>query len=144
MAESKTEPQPAGSTAPPLKESLGWIGFRVDDMNGSRLGRVVGIYVDVEDEVPVWVVVKLGRFGKVTAIPYADCADGPSRLWVGHGRKSVRGAPPIDPGQPMTRELEMDLYDHYLIRPDRGRHGEVVKRGEGSATAKLAAEGGQG
>jgi hypothetical protein len=143
MAESKTEPKPAGSATPPLKEALGWIGLRVDDMNGSRLGRVVGIYVDAEDEEPVWVVVKLGRFGKLTAIPYADCADGPARLWVAHGRKSVRGAPPIDPGEPLTRELEIDLYDHYLIRSDRGRHGELVKRDQGSATAKPAAEGGR-
>ena len=144
MAESKAEPKPAGGARPPLKEALGWIGFRVDDMNASRLGRVVGIYVDAADEEPVWVVVKLGRFGKVTAIPYADCADGPGRLWVAHGRKSVRGAPAIDSGQPLTREREMDLYDHYLIRPDRGRHGELVEHDEGSATAKPAAEGGRG
>jgi hypothetical protein len=144
MAESKTEPKPAGNAPPPLKEALGWIGFRVDDVNGSRLGRVVGIYVDAENEEPVWVVVKLGRFGKVTAIPYADCADGPGRLWVAHGRKSVRGAPPIELGQPLSREREIDLYDHYLIPPDRGRHGEVVERDVESATAKPAAEGGQG
>jgi hypothetical protein len=144
MAESKTEPKPAGSAQPPLKEALGWIGFRVDDMNGSRVARVVAIYVDAEDEEPVWVVVKLGRFGKVTAIPYADCADGPGRLWVAHGRKSVRGAPAIDSGEPLIREREMDLYDHYLIRPDRGRHGEIVERDEESVTAKPAAEGGQG
>jgi len=37
----------------------------------------------------------------------------------------------------------MDLYDHYLIRPDRGRHGEVVERDEKSATAKPASKGGQ-
>ncbi len=141
MAESKSEPKPAGSAPPPLKEALGWIGFRVDDMNGSRVARVEGIYVDAEDEEPVWVVVKLGRFGKITAIPYADCADGPGRVWVAHGRKTVRGAPPIEPGQPMTRELELDLYDHYLIRRDRGRHGAIVELDEGAVTATPAAEG---
>lgn len=141
MAESKTEPKPAGSAPPPLKEALGWIGFRVDDMNGSRVARVEGIYVDAEDEEPVWVVVKLGRFGKITAIPYADCADGPGRVWVAHGRKTVRGAPPIEPGPPMTRQLELDLYDHYLIRRDRGRHGAIVELDEGAVTATPAAEG---
>jgi hypothetical protein len=144
MAESKKEPKPAGTAPAPLKEALGWIGFRVDDMNGSRVARVEGIYVDAEDGEPVWAVVKLGRIGKVTAIPYADCADGPGRIWVAQGRKTVRGAPPIDPGQPLTRELEMNLYDHYLIRPDRGRHGVIVELDEGAVTAMPAAEGGQG
>jgi hypothetical protein len=144
MAESESEPKPAGSAPPPLKEALGWIGFRVDDMNGARVARVQAIYVDAEDDEPVWVVIKLGRFGKLTAVPYQDCADGPGRIWVAQGRKTIRGAPPIEPGQPLTRELEMDLYDHYLIRPDRGRHGTLVEWHQDSVTAKPAAEGGQG
>jgi hypothetical protein len=144
MHESKAEPKPAGTAPPPLSDALGWIGFRVDDMNGSRLARVEGVYVDAEDGEPVWAIVKLGRFGKVTAIPYADCAEGPGRIWVAHGRKVVRGAPPVNPREPLTREREVELYDHYLIGPDRGRHKGVVDRAEGSVTAKPAAEGGKG
>lgn len=134
------EPTATGSVPAPLKEALGWIGFRVDDMNGARVARVEAIYVDAADGEPVWLVVKVGRFGKVTAIPYGECADGPGRIWIAHGRKVVRGAPAIQPGQPLTREDELELCDHYLIRPDRGRHEVVDERPEEAVTAVPADE----
>jgi hypothetical protein len=134
------EPTATGSAPPPLKEALGWVGFRVDDMNGSRVARVTGIYVDTADGEPVWVIVKLGRFGKVTAVPYQESADGPGRIWVAHGRKVIRAAPPIESGRPLSREGEIALCEHYFIRPDRGRHAEIEERGAETLTAKPAAE----
>ncbi len=133
------EPGATGSAPPPLEEALGWVGFRVDDMNGARVARVAGIQVDAADGEPVWVVVKLGRFGKVTAVPYGDCADAPGRIWVAHGRKVIRAAPAIKNESPLTRELEIALCEHYLIRPDRGRHAAIVDRGAKTLTAKPAA-----
>ena len=135
------EPAATGSAPAPLKEALGWVGFRVDDMNGSRVARVEGIYVDAEDFEPVWVIVKVGRFGKVTALPYGECADGPGRIWIAHGRKVVRSAPAIQPGKGLTREEELDLCDHFLIRPDRGRHQVVDSRPEGAVTSEPAESG---
>lgn len=134
------DPAATGSPPPPLKEALGWIGFRVDDMNGSRVARVEGIYVDAEDGEPVWVTVKVGRFGKVTVIPYAECADRPGRVWVAHGRKVVRGAPTVNAGQPLTREQEVALCEHYFIRSERGRHAELEQRPAEAVTAVPAAE----
>ena len=136
------EPSATGSAPPPLKEALGWIGFRVDDMNGSRVGSVQEIYVDSAQGEPVWVIVKVGRFGKVTALPYSECADGPGRIWVAHGRKTIRGAPALDPGQPLAREDELELCDHYVIRPDRGRHAELQDRAAETITARPAGEAG--
>ena len=135
------EPVATGSAPAPLKEALGWIGFRVDDMNGARVARVEGIYVDAEDGEPAWVIVKVGRFGKLTALPYLECADGPGRIWIAHGRKVVRGAPAIQPGRGLTREQELDLCDHFLIRPDRGRHEVVDSRPEGAVTSEPAEAG---
>jgi hypothetical protein len=134
------EPKAKGKALPSLEEALGWIGFRVDDMNGSRIGSVQAIYVDSKGGEPVWVVVKVGRFGKVTAIPYPDCADAPGRLWVAHGRKVVRGAPALAGGKPITREQELSLFEHYLFPPGRGRHEVVGERAEGAVTAQPAAE----
>ena len=136
------EPSATGGAPPPLSEALGWIGFRVDDMNGARVARVVAIYVDAEDGEPVLVIAKLGRFGKVTAIPYAECADGPGRIWTAHGRKVIRTAPAVDLGRSLTREEELELCDHYLIRPDRGRHEVVESRPDDAVTAEPAGEAG--
>jgi PRC-barrel domain protein len=132
------EPSTTGSAPAPLKEALGWIGFRVDDMNGTRVARVVSIYVDAEDGEPVWVIVKVGRFGKVTAIPYTECADGPGRIWTAQGRKVIRAAPAVDPNRSINREEELELCDHYLIGPDRGRHAVADARPDGAVTAEPA------
>ena len=130
------------SAPPPLEEALGWIGFRVDDRNGSRVGSVQAIYVDAQGGEPVWVIVKLGRFGKVAAVPYADCADVPGRIWIAHDRKTIRGAPAIDVGEPLTREDELELCVQYQIRPDRGRHAAVEGRAAEAVTAKPASDSG--
>jgi PRC-barrel domain len=127
-----------GGAPPPLAEALGWVGHRLDDMDGSRVGSVQAIYVDVDDGRPVWVVAKLGRFGKVTAIPLSECAEGPGRVWTAHARKTIRGAPAVDPGEPLSREQEKALCEHYLIRPDRGRGAVVEQRGAETVTAKPA------
>ena len=100
------------------------------------------VYVDARGGEPVWVIVKLGRFGKVTAVPFADCAGGPGRLWVAHARKAVRGAPAVSAGQPLTREDELELCDYYRVHPDRGRAAEVTSRPEEAATAEPVAEAG--
>jgi hypothetical protein len=132
------EPRAAGSAPPPLQEALGWIGFRIDDMNGSRVARLLDVYVDIQDGEPVWLIVKVGRFGKVTAIPYADCAEGPGLLWVAHPRKTIRAAPALRAGKPLLREQEQELCEHYLIRSDRGRHEVVSGRPDGAETARPA------
>jgi hypothetical protein len=119
MAESKPTALPA------LGAALEWIGFRVDDMNGSKVARVQDIYVDAESEEPAWVIVKVGYFGKVTAVPYADCADGPRKLWVAHSRKAIRSAPSVEAGEPLTQGEELKICNHYWIRPDQARAAAI-------------------
>jgi hypothetical protein len=131
------EPKASGGAPPPLKEALGWIGFRVDDLNGSRVGTVQSVYVDAANEQPVWVVAKVGRFGKVTALPYAECADGAGRIWVAQERKMIRAAPAIESGEPLRREQELELCAHYLIR-ERGRQAEVEERAAKAITSRPA------
>ena len=131
------EPSGSGSPPPPLDEALGWIGFRVDDRDGSRVGAVQSIYVDAANEKPVWLLVKVCRFGRVTALPYAECADGGGRIWVAQERKTIRAAPAVDSGEPLTREHELELCAHYLIRQG-GRYADVEKRAAKAITSRPA------
>ena len=132
-----TEPKAARGSPAPLKEALGWVGFRVDDLNGSRVGTVQSVYVDAADDEPVWLGVKVGRFGRVTALPYAECADGPGRIWVAQERKTIRAAPAIESGEPLLREQELELCAHYLIRQG-GRYADVEKRAAKAITSRPA------
>jgi PRC-barrel domain protein len=121
------------------EEALEWNGFRLDEMGGAGVGKVQGILVDQRNGEPVWLVVKLGRFGKLIAVPFSDCAAGAGNVWVAHQRDVVRGAPALDGAKPLTREEELQLCGHFGIREDQGRAAEVSERPEGAVTAQLPA-----
>ncbi len=130
--------EPGAAAPPPLEQALGWAGFRVDDAGGTRVGSVQSVYVDAGNEQPVWLVVKVGLFGKLTAVPYAQCADAAGRVWVAQERRTIRAAPGVVSGQPLTREDELALCAHYLIGSDRGRHAAIAKRPAEVVTSKPA------
>jgi hypothetical protein len=114
-----------------------WIGFELDDRDGSRIGSVHSLYVDAKSGEPAWLVAGLGRRRvKLVAIPYSDCAAGAGRVWAAHGRDVLREAPAVDPTRPLLREHELAICAHFGIGEGVGRAAEVVGRDEGATTAK--------
>jgi hypothetical protein len=123
---------------PTLQQALRWIDDGVEDVGGSGIARVQAIFVDADGGEPVWVIAKLGRFGKAVAIPIHDCAAVAGRVWVPHQRDVVRGAPSVDPEQPFAREHELAICAHYGIHEGHGRAAEVAAREPGAVTARPA------
>jgi hypothetical protein len=123
---------------PSLEQALRWVDDGIDDLSGSGVGRVGAIFVDAKGGEPVWVIAKLGRFGKAVAIPVHDCAAVAGRVWVPHEREVVRGAPSVDPDQPFAREHELAICAHYGIHEGHGRAAEIASRPPGALTAKPA------
>jgi hypothetical protein len=121
---------------PTLQQALGWIDDGVEDVGGSGIARVQAIFVDAEGGEPVWVIAKLGRFGKAVAIPIHDCAAVAGRVWVPHERDVVRAAPSVDPEQPFAREHELAICAHYGIHEGHGRAAEVASREPGAITSE--------
>jgi len=119
-----------------LEEARDWAGHRVDEIGGTSVARVQGVFADSETDEPTWVIAKLGRFGKVIAIPFADCAAGAGHIWVPFERATLRGAPGIDPLKPLTREQELTICTHYDIREEKGRAATVSGRPEGAITSR--------
>ncbi len=138
------EAVPRRGRLPSAEEAFGWIDDGIDEVGGSGVARVQGLFVDAEDSAPSWVVAKLGRFGKSVAVPMHDCAGVAGRVWVPHGREVVRGAPSIDPEQPLAREHELAICAHYGIHEGMGRAKEVAARPEGSITSRPAERGAAG
>src|SRR3954451_19133028 len=132
MAESSIE-----TALPSLEQARGWTGHRIDEIGGAGVGRVESVFVDTESGEPVWVVAKLGRFGKVIAIPFLDCAAGAGHVWVPHTRTVLRDAPVIDPERSLTREQELAICAHYGVHDEMGRALELKGRDDGAVTAKL-------
>jgi hypothetical protein len=117
------------SARPTLSEAQRWIGCGVDDVGGSAVGSVHGLFVDAESKEPSWLIVKQGRFSAtLVAVPLRDCAGGVDRVWCAHARDALRGAPVVDPTRPLLREHELTICAHYGIGEGLGRAAEVAGR----------------
>jgi len=97
-----------------LNEALGWIGLRVDDIYGAAIGRLEDIWIDPSTGAPRWLLVKEGRFGgRSTLVPFGEAVAGDDHVWIPYEREVVREAPQIEPGVPLTQQVEATLRNHY-------------------------------
>lgn len=125
-----------GSTEPPdLEEALSWSGWKLDGFSGASVGRIEGVITDASSGEPAWLLVRMGRFGHFSAVPSALAAAGIGRVWVPYDRETIREAPRVESGAPLTREQELELFAHFQIPRDQGRPADVAGRPEGSQTA---------
>ncbi|HEX6116698.1 MAG TPA: hypothetical protein VFY99_06320 [Solirubrobacterales bacterium] len=131
--ETKADPELPGTL-----EALAWAGAKLDEMSGAAAGRVEGVLVDAESGDPKWLLVRMGRFGHHTALPFSHAVAGAGRVWAPYDRDMIRQAPRIDAGRSLTRELELELCAFYGIAEDFGRGSEVAGRPEGAVTAEPA------
>jgi sporulation protein YlmC with PRC-barrel domain len=124
-----------GGSKPSLNEVLGWIGSRVDDIYGASVGRMEDVWIDPGTGAPRWLLVREGRFGaRSTLIPFEDATAGTEHVWVPYERDVIREAPEVQPGTPLTQELEAALRAHFSASAPRSA-------GRTSAPASAAYEG---
>lgn len=104
-----------------LHEPLSWIGFRVDDVYGARVGTVQDLYVDHDTDTPCWLLAKMGRFSETYAlVPLTDAVAGVGHVWVPYEKDLIRRAPGVSAGMPVTQEHELALCAHYGLMTSRG------------------------
>lgn len=119
-----------GGNQPSLNEALSWIGTRVDDIYGASVGRLEDVWIDPGTGAPRWLLVKEGRFGgRTTLIPFEDATAGAGHVWVAYEREIVGAAPEVEPGAPLTHQMEAALRSHYSSRSATG--GELRPEGTG-------------
>jgi len=129
----------AGPAALSAAEVGSWIGYGVDDLDGTAVGQVHGLFADAESGEPSWLVVRQGRVrGTLVAVPMRDCAAAVGRVWIAHGRDAIRGAPVVDPARPLLREHELTICAHFGIGERVGRAAKVAGRPEGAVTSRPA------
>lgn len=119
-----------GGNKSSLNEALGWIGSRVDDVYGANVGRLEDVWIDPSNGIPRWLLIKEGRFGgRTTLIPFEDATAGAGHVWVPYERDVVRNAPEVEPGAPLTQQVEGMLRGHYAANaspPPRPAGGEAA------------------
>lgn len=119
-------------------EAAAWIDYGLDDIDGTGIGKVSGLYVDAESGKPAWLLAKLGRFSGEVAIPFHDCAAVAGKVWVPYHRDIVREAPIVDPARPLNREQELLICEYFGLGDSQGRAAEVKDRAEGAITSRAS------
>lgn len=106
-----------------MKEMLEWVGWRVDDVNGSSLGRLQDVLPDTDGR-PEWLLINEFRFGegrRFTA-PARDATGSRGRVWVPLGRAKIRAT--ADLGAPhRSPQAERRVRAHYGLPPRHAATG---------------------
>ncbi|MEX2196676.1 MAG: PRC-barrel domain-containing protein [Thermoleophilaceae bacterium] len=125
-----------------MDAALGWVGQRIDDVYGGRLGKVEDVYADGRTGKPVWLVVRLGRFGDDhVAVPAGEAVAGEGGVWIPYERQAVRSAGPLRRGQPLTRERDLALAAHFGVSEARERSLHDAPPASVTCVSALAGDG---
>ena len=100
-----------------------WIGRRVVDVYGARIGRAVAFVAHGEQSGSEWLLVEAGRFKKAhKLVPFKNAIFGGQEIWVPVDRDLVMSSPDLDPAaSQLTTELLADIEAHF------GNVGEIVR-----------------
>ena len=91
-------------------------GVEVTNQDGEKLGKVDGLFVDDQVNVPTWVAVGSGIFGSHhSLVPLAQTRFVDGRLLVPYSKDDLTLAPHHDPDEPLTVEQEHTLFAHYNV-----------------------------
>jgi len=103
-----------------------WLGWRVFDSQGRRVGTLSGIYEDGATRAPAWFLVRLGRFStRYVLTPPADVLASEGRLWLPYLRETIEGAPlHFAPPAATSPSLEQVLRAHYRL--DGASAGDIA------------------
>ncbi|MGH2836879.1 MAG: PRC-barrel domain-containing protein [Thermoleophilaceae bacterium] len=105
-----------------LVEARSWIEARVDDVYGSRVGKVVDVYFDPDGHEVHWMLVRVGSDeGPLTLVPVHYSIASRAHVWVPITKDLITRAPELESGGGVSREDELEFCFHY---------GGLRRRGE--------------
>lgn len=118
-----------------LEEARSWIEARVDDVYGSRVGKLIDIYFDPSDQEVHWLLVRTGLTsdGELKLVPVQYSIASHGKVWVPITKDLIARAPAVPPGRGLTRAEEVELCFHYGGL--RGRSVQLRERESAAATA---------
>lgn len=128
-----------------FEEARSWIGARVDDVYGARVGVLADVYLDSEDGVVQWLLVSQGLDDgprRLVPVHYSIAAEG--QVWVPIPKDLIARAPDALNGLPgITRDAEVELCVHYgglrrRIAALRGRASDELTCMCGSEVPRLS------
>jgi hypothetical protein len=93
-----------------------WRGKTLFDRDGQKIGKLEDVYVDTDNDEPMFGSVKEGLFSKhLTFVPLVGASASPDGLTVAVLSAQVRDAPTIAQGGELAGEEESQLYHYYGV-----------------------------
>lgn len=97
-----------------LEEARSWIEARVDDVYGSRVGKILDVYFDPERHEVHWMLVQIGSSeGGLTLVPVQYSIASRTHVWVPITKDLIARAPELEGVRALTRDDELELCFHY-------------------------------
>jgi hypothetical protein len=92
-----------------------WQGKQLVDRDDEKIGKLEAVYVDVENDEPMFGTVKEGLIGRhLTFVPLGGITIGPDNLQVAVSKEQVKDAPNIElQGDELSQTDEKSLYHYY-------------------------------
>ena len=111
-----------------LEDAKEWQGLDVFDREGERIGRLSGLYVDRETQMPMFGLVRIGLFGlRSVLVPLAGAFEEGGALIVDLEKHAIRGAPQLRRDETLSDGTELQLYEHYGLEHRSHRQLEPVE-----------------
>jgi hypothetical protein len=99
---------------PAFDVARGWKGRVVLDRTGGKLGTVLDVYYDAENDEPGWMLLgAAGADGGAHLVPVAEAVEHGNELRVPYDRALVESAPGMAPRGRLWPQEEADLYAYY-------------------------------
>ena len=120
-----SDPSPAATGLIVVAENVAdWRGSDVLDLDGQKLGKLEDVFYDAETDVPVFVSVKSGTFGKrSTLMPLTGASVGPKFLRVDYTKQDLKDAPSYSPEMELSVDEEAEAYKFFSMEYATAGHG---------------------
>jgi hypothetical protein len=89
-----------------------WKGRVVLDRSGDKLGSVLDVFYDAENDEPGWVLLGVAGAG-TRLVPVADAVEHGNELRVPYDRAFIEAGPGMEPEGRLWPQEEAELYAYY-------------------------------
>ena len=106
-----------------MPDAMSWLGMRIDDAYGARVGDVDDVYLET-DGTPRWIFTRPGR----VLVPAQEAVAGAGRVWVPYEKETIRNAPAVASLDYVTPEHEALTWRWYQRGTDHSgwvSHGKM-------------------
>ena len=105
-------------------QTIKWIGFRVVDVYGTRLGRAAAYVANPRAPDEDWILIRCGRLTNRThrLAPFTDAIVSHHEIWLPTEQSRFEGSPAVEPGAEGYDPRSLAKAADYYLDPRESPH----------------------